>query len=89
MNENDDQYKKYRQQVDAEVKQLSMANYEGKVKAIAFVYIDDADTARTGVVSGPNMELALIGALNLLLFEISTDVRDLHRQIHKGNKHND
>lgn len=63
--------KKCRDSVDAQIKEVSVANYEGNVKSIALVYVDNDNNMRTAITIGPNMGLALVGALNMLAHEVT------------------
>lgn len=69
---NDDEARKL---IDEQVKELSMANYEGEVKSLALVYVNKNNDMKVLMTIAGNMQLAMVGAVSLLDFEVKTLVK--------------
>lgn len=61
--------------IDEQVKELSMAHYEGEVKSLAIVYVNKNNDMKILLTISANMQLAMVGAVNLLDFEVKTLVQ--------------
>lgn len=68
----DEQGKK---QIDEQVKELSLAHYDGEVKSLAIVYVNARNDMKVMLTIGANMGLAMVGAVNLLDFEVKTLIK--------------
>lgn len=64
-----------RKLIDEQVKELSMAHYEGEVKSLAIVYVNKNNDMKVLLTISANMQLAMVGAVNLLDFEVKTLVQ--------------
>lgn len=64
-----------RKLIDEQVKELSIAHYEGEVKSLAVVYVNQNNDMKVLLTISANMQLAMVGAVNLLDFEVKTLVK--------------
>lgn len=64
-----------RKLIDEQVKELSLAHYDGEVKSLAIVYVNQNNDMKIMLTIGPNMSLAMVGATDLLSFEVKTLVK--------------
>lgn len=64
-----------RKLIDEQVKELSLAHYDGQVKSLAIVYVNQQNDMKVLLTIGPNMSLAMVGATTLLDFEVKTLVK--------------
>lgn len=78
--------KKVRDMIDAQIKELSIANYEGNIKAIAIVCVDTNMNMRTHVTIPNNLVLAVAGAMNLFNYEICNLSQTMFRKEEKPNE---
>lgn len=64
-----------RKLIDEQVKELSMAHYEGQVKSLAIVYVNQNNDMKVLLTIAENMSLAMVGAVTLLDFEVKNLVK--------------
>ena len=64
-----------RKQIDEQVKELSLAHYDGEVKSLAIVYVNAKNDMKVMLTIGANMQLAMVGAINLLDFEVKNLIK--------------
>lgn len=65
-----------RKLIDEQVKELSIAHYEGQVKSLAIVYVNQDNDMKVLLTISKNMSLAMVGAVSLLDFEVKNLVKD-------------
>lgn len=71
-NMNDDEARRL---IDEQVKELSLAHYDGQVKSLAIVYVNQNNDMKVLLTIAGHMQLAMVGATSLLDFEVKNMVK--------------